>query len=139
LIQPDGSRKTNSKNEHDEKSSDPEDQNDQYRAGDLVAVIEGYEDKTFEVARIIEFVEDYATVRYYGTMAKDIEKAVFKPIWIDRLGRAMFKHETKADQWTGTIAIEDIITKVNLTKNSKLDAESKKSLKNWKMMYLGMA
>jgi intein/homing endonuclease len=114
-------------------------ESEQFKAGDLVAVVEDYDKNTFEIARILEFnEEDQATVRYYGTIRKDVEKATFKPIWIDRQGRAMFRNEARADPWTGTIATKDIIVKVKLTKGDKLDAESKKLLKDRKLMYIGM-
>ena len=143
LIQPDRSKHSQpedlDQDNVDQIEEKKKEESEQFKAGDLVAVVEDYDKNTFEIARILEFIEDdQATVRYYGTIQKDVEKATFKPIWIDRQGRAMFRNEARADPWTGTIATEDIIVKVKLTKGDKLDAESKKLLKDRKLMYIGM-
>ena len=69
-------------------------------------------------------------------MQADVEKASFKPIWINKEGIVLFRAEKGADTWTGELEIDDIIARVSLTKGNKLDANSKKLLKGRTLMYI---
>ena len=94
LIQPDKTKyDPNPKREQkyspelDEEELKSKHQKDHYKTGDIVAVPEDYGKNNYEIGKIKEFVEcNRVKIRYYGTMQADVEKASFKPIWINKEG-----------------------------------------------------
>jgi hypothetical protein len=80
---------------------------------DIVAVVEDYEDSTFELGQIKEFVEeDKVRLHFFGTTKNNVKQANFKPVYQDRQGRSFFRKEQGATPWLGTINIEDMLMKI---------------------------
>jgi hypothetical protein len=109
-----------------------------YAINDIVAVVEDYENSTFELGQIKEFVEnDRVRLHFFGTTSRDIKKAIFKPVYQDSQGRSMFRKERGAEPWLGTINIEDILMKINnLSKSGAIMAKDRTKLKSHSLFYL---
>ena len=109
-----------------------------YAINDIVAVVEDYENSTFELGQIKEFVEDdKVRLHFFGTTRNDVKKANFRPVYQDRQGRSFFHKEQGATPWLGTINIEDILTKIEkLGTTGALLAKDRNKLKSHKLFYL---
>ena len=104
-----------------------------FELGDVVAVKEDYEQKTFEIGTVSEFVdEDLVRIRYWATTNPTLGRAFYRPVWVKKGGKVVFSNETGSTPWQGLINRSDVICKVDHTsmKNNgaKLTAASRTKL-----------
>jgi hypothetical protein len=95
-----------------------------FELGDVVAVKEDYEQKTFEIGTVSEFVdEDLVRIRYWATTNPTLGRAFYRPVWVKKGGKVVFSNETGSTPWQGLINRSDVICKVDHTSMKKNGAK----------------
>jgi hypothetical protein len=86
--------------------------------GSIVAIKDNEEDKAWHLAKVTGLEEDGVAVHYYGTTHRKLQKAKFKPVWIEtKSGRSIvggLRGGERGSPWDG-VGHEDLIVLTGIT------------------------